>query len=72
MFNRRKKRSFNYWEGAFHSPTRGRKEEMGDGVGKWAALGVTFSLDTSEALSLPSRPDRQTYEIPLLLGREFS
>lgn len=37
---------------------------MGDGVGKWAALGG-LSLWTLPRPSLfPSRPDRQTYEIP--------
>lgn len=48
----------------FTAPPGEGKSEMGDGVGKWAALGG-LSLWTLPRPSLfPSRPDRQTYEIP--------
>lgn len=38
----------------FTAPPGEGKSETGDGVGGAGCLGRTFSLDTSEALSLPS------------------
>lgn len=62
-----KKGLFNYCGGAFHIPTREGKESRTQGV--WGCPARTFSLDTSEWLSLLFRAtldglDGQTYKIP--------